>query len=250
MTPQQLLTDALRLSGFTFVPGACMKDLLESKGSLDDWPAFSASWNDLGPDTYMADGGRYRRRRHAVYAVSAGSIVRQPAQPHYQSRDYNALNGGIERWFQPVADTIGAGATMTAVLTFCRALFGSLLPAHTWHTEIHQFRIEARRGEEGRPTPEGIHRDGVDYVLVLLVNRVNIESGITTVYNPGGDELGKFTLTHAFDAALVDDARVLHGVTPVAPMDTAKPGYRDVLVVTFKHSPAAATDANISFSPA
>ncbi|OIQ67081.1 hypothetical protein GALL_513430 [mine drainage metagenome] len=85
---------------------------------------------------------------------------------------------------------------------------------------------------------------------MLLVNRVNIESGITTVYNPGGDELGKFTLTHAFDAALVDDARVLHGVTPVAPMDTAKPGHRDVLVVTFKHRQVAAADADISFSRA
>ncbi len=246
MTPQQPFADALRLGGFAFVQAARMKELLESKGNLDDWPAFSASWNDLGPDTYMADGGRYRRRRHAVYAVSAGSITRQPAQPHYQSRDYNALNGGIERWFQPVTDTIGAGPTMTTVLTFCQSLFGSLLPSPTWHAEIHQFRIEARRGEEGRPTPEGIHRDGVDYVLVLLVNRVNIESGVTTVYSPGGEALGAFTLTHAFDAALVDDARVLHGVTPVAPMDTAKPGYRDVLVVTFKHSPESAAHPIIS----
>jgi hypothetical protein len=250
MTPQQRLTDALRLSGFTFVQAAYMKDLLVSKGSLDDWPAFSASWNDLGPDTYMADGGRYRRRCHAAYAVNAGSITRQPAQPHYQSRDYNSLNGGIERWFEPVTDTIGAGATMTTVLTFCRSLFASLLPAHTWHVEIHQFRIEARSGEVGRPTPEGIHRDGVDYVLVLLVNRVNIESGITTVHNHGGDALGKFTLTHAFDAALVDDARVLHGVTPVAPIDIAKPGYRDVLVVTFKRSPESADAPNMSLSPA
>jgi hypothetical protein len=32
----------------------------------------------------------------------------------------------------------------------------------------------------------------------------------------------------------VDDRRVMHGVTPVQPLDPAEPAYRDVLVVTFK----------------
>jgi hypothetical protein len=42
-------------------------------------------------------------------------------------------------------------------------------------------------------------------------------------------------LTSPFDAALVDDSRVAHGVTPVKAIDPAQPAYRDVLVVTFKH---------------
>ena len=45
-----------------------------------------------------------------------------------------------------------------------------------------------------------------------------------------------FTLTEPFDAALVDDARVYHGVTPVEPLDPAAPAYRDVLVVTFRRA--------------
>jgi len=211
-----------------------MRALLERAGPLTGWPAFAASWDDLGPDTYMADGGRYRKRRHAVFAVSGAGIVRQPAQPHYQSRDYNALNGGIQRWFEPVTETIGSGPVMTTVLTFCQGLFAGLTPANVWHVEVHQFRIEARSGESGRPTPEGMHRDGVDHVLVLLVNRRNIASGVTSVHDLTGHALGQFTLTAPFDAALVDDARVMHGVTQVEPLDPAQPGYRDVLVVTFR----------------
>ena len=211
-----------------------MRALLEQAGPLTDWPSFAASWQDLGPDTYMADGGRYRKRRHAVFAASADGIARQPAQPHYQSRDYNTLNGGIERWFEPVTVAIGAGSTMTTVLAFCRGLLERLTPAHSWHIEVHQFRIEAHSGLPGRPTPEGIHRDGVDHVLVLLVNRRNIASGITSVHDLTGHLLGHFTLTQPFDAALVDDARVMHGVTPVEPVDPDQPGYRDVLVVTFR----------------
>jgi hypothetical protein len=236
MTSISPLTDTLKTTGFAFVPAEEMRALLAAEGSLTDWDAFAASWDDLGPDTYMADGGRYRKRRHAVFAVSADGIVRQPPQPHYQSRDYNTLNGGIERWFEPVTEAIGSGASMVTVLTFCASLFNRLTPARHWHVEVHQFRIEARQGQEGRPTPEGMHRDGVDHVLVLLVNRRNIASGVTSVHDLTGKTLGEFTLTMPFDAALVDDARVMHGVTPVEPLDKAEPGYRDVLVVTFRRA--------------
>ena len=102
-----------------------------------------------------------------------------------------------------------------------------------------QFRIEAPPGSEGLPTPEGMHRDGVDFALVLLVNRVNIASGTTSIHAPDSRELGRFTLTHPLDAALVDDSRVAHGVTPVNALEPASPAYRDVLVVTFKNRSSA-----------
>ncbi len=86
-------------------------------------------------------------------------IERKPHQPHYQSRDYNPLNGGLERWFKPITDEIGNHPAMRAILMTCFNLFDGLTPAATrpasWHTEVHQFRIEARSDQQGRPTPEG-----------------------------------------------------------------------------------------------
>jgi hypothetical protein len=246
--PLKPLTSAIAQSGFTFVRAGEMRELLMRAGSLVDWPAFAASWDNLELDGYMADGGRYRRRRHAVYAAMAdGPIVREPHQPHYQSRDYNTLNGGIARWFEPVDTAIGSGATMSAILAFSRALFESVAGPRNWHIETHQFRIEARQDERGQPTPEGVHRDGVDYVLVLLIGRRNIRSGTTTVHRvnptPGdkgprseADEIGRFTLTDPLDAALLDDSRVAHGVTPIEPVDVERPACRDVLVVTWQHT--------------
>jgi hypothetical protein len=226
---------AIAGDGFAFVHGAAMADLLSPYGRLSDWSTFADSWNHLELDTYMADGGRYRRRRHAVYTFSGSDpIRRQPNQPHVQTLDYNPMNGGIERWFEPIDAAVGAGPSLLAILDFCRALFGALAsPQPAWRIEVHQFRIEARPNEQGRPTPEGLHRDGVDYVLVLLVDRRNIARGVTTIHSLDGRTLGQFTLTDPFDAALVDDARVAHGVTPVAPLDPEQPAYRDVLVVTF-----------------
>jgi hypothetical protein len=222
--------------GYAFVQASTMREALETIGPLSDWPTFAASWNHLDVDQYLADGERYRRRRFAVYEVgSRGVVERQPHQPHYQRPEYNSLFGGIERSFSPIDIAIGSGQTMVTILRFCDRLFSGLAPsAPPWHVETHQFRIEARSGAPGRPTPEGAHRDGVDFVLVLLVSRENIVSGQTTVYDPTGQALGSFTLTDPLDAALVDDHRVAHGVTPVAPLDAERPGHRDVLVVTFR----------------
>ncbi|HSU04242.1 MAG TPA: 2OG-Fe dioxygenase family protein [Acetobacteraceae bacterium] len=228
------LADTVHEAGFAFVHGQVMRVVFQQHGSLADWGEFADSWSNLGLDTYMADGGRYRKRRHAAFAADARGIRRKPHQPHYQSRDYNSLNGGVARWFEPVLPEIAAGPTMATILLTCRALFEQLTPAPAWHIEVHQFRIEARADEAGRPTPEGTHQDGVDHVLVLLIGRQNIQSGVTTVTDLTRHKLGSFTLTDPCDAALVDDNRVMHGVTPVQPVDPAQPGFRDVLVVTFR----------------
>jgi hypothetical protein len=229
------LHSQLQHDGFAFATADIMRNLLQAS-ALSDWLAFAASWNDLAPDSYLAASGRHRRRRHATFAVAAGGEVkRQPHQPHYQSLQYNHLQGDIQRWFEPVLPAIADGASLRTIVDFCRDCFGALAPdIRRWHVEVHQFRIEARAGEAGEPTPEGVHRDGVDYVLVLLIDRANIESGTTTIHAHDGSLLGSFTLTHALDAALVDDARVCHGVTAVTPLDPSLPAHRDVLVVTFK----------------
>jgi hypothetical protein len=230
------LHSKLQRDGFAFVTAEIMRQLLDEPQTLDDWTAFAASWNDLAPDTYLALRGRHRRRRHATYSVAAsGEVRRESHQPHFQSLQHNALQGDIQRWFRPIRPAIADGASARAILDFCRQLFGAMAPTtQHWHVELHQFRIEAHVGEPGEPTPEGVHRDGVDFVLVLMIDRANIESGTTTIHAHDGALLGSFTLTRALDAALVDDARVCHGVTAVTPIDPLQPAHRDVLVVTFR----------------
>jgi hypothetical protein len=236
--PASAAAAALTEAGFALVRAPAMRQILSAAG-LSDWDGFAASWDALGQDLYMADGGRYRSRRFAAFSVSAGGITRKPHQPHYQSRDYNRLNGGVARWFEPVTDPIGAHPATQAIIGTCDELFSQLTPAErrprAWHVELHQFRIVASPEAEGRPTPEGMHRDGVDWVLVLLVRRENVASGETRITDGTGAPLGSFTLTEPMDAALVDDRRVQHGVTAIHPLDPARPAWRDVLVLTFRY---------------
>ena len=232
------LITTVKKTGFSFCPSAAMQAwlLAQAPDALGDWAAFADSWNDMPLDQYMADGGRYRRRRYAVLSAlsDVGDIKLEPHQPHYQSLDYNTLNGGIPRNFEAIKSESINSRSMQAVLKFCQTVFSELMPSTPWHIECHQFRIEANSKETAKPTPEGVHRDGVEFVLVMMVKRQNISSGTTTMHDLEQKTLDSFTLTEPLDVAIVNDHRCMHGVTPIIPIDPDQPAYRDVLVITFK----------------
>lgn len=233
---RRALANRLTTDGYAFLEGPILDSMLpEDALTPASWNRFAASWEGMPVDTYMADGGRYRRRRFAVFSATPGETIHRSAhQPHYQARDYNSLNGGIERWFDPIDPEVADGLTFQALLGFTRSLFEQQAGIHPWHIEAHQFRIETGPDGTGLPTPEGMHRDGVDYVLVLMVRRANIHQGTTTIHTLDGNLLGSFTLTHPRDAAFVNDRRVFHGVTPVVPLRPTEPAFRDVLVLTYR----------------
>jgi hypothetical protein len=226
--------------GFARVRASQMRGLI-GEAAMADWPAYAQSWSDLAVDEYMADGGRYRRRRYAALEAAPGAVRRQVHQPHFQSLDYNSLNGGVERWFEPITPAVGDMPLTRRIIDLSLDVFGDVAgpaPGFPWRTEMHQFRIEARAGELGRPTPEGAHRDGVDWVLVMLVARENVAAGVTDIFDPSGGALGSFTLLEPLDAVFIDDRRVFHGVTAIEPVDPSRPAYRDVLVTTFRSRPS------------
>jgi hypothetical protein len=228
------LTSPLAEEGFAFIQAPAMQAILTQEG-LRDWDSFAASWGDLGLDTYMADGGRYRRRRYSVFRVSGDGIELQPHQPHFQTLGHNPLNGGIERWFDPIAPRVANHPALLAVIETCRAAFGPPPGGSlSWHVEVHQFRIEANASSAGRPTPEGLHRDGVDRVLIMLIAKENITGGMSLIQDASGRALAERTLSSPFDAVFLDDTRVLHGVTEIRPECRDRAAFRDVLVITFK----------------
>jgi hypothetical protein len=226
----------LAARGFARVPGAVMAGLLGEAARAEVLAPFFASWNRLETDAFMRDGGRYRRRRIANFSAEPGvpGHVRGAHRPHFQSVVHNRLNGGVDRWFAPMEEAIGASAPLHALLDLGRAMAEALHGAHPWFVEAHQFRIEAAAGAPGYPTPEGVHHDGVDFILITMVARTNLTGGETVIEDEAGRRLAQFVLSDPLDTAMVDDPRVKHGVTPVAPADPALPSCRDVLVLTWK----------------
>jgi hypothetical protein len=216
---------------------AAKATVLLDQVALQDWAHFARSWNDLPLDNFMGDGGVYRRRRFAVYDVDMNGVTRQRHQPHYQKREHNALNGGIDRWFEPVKPPIGSHPIMTGLLmATARVIENTGDRRHSWRAEVHQFRIEATTEQAGFPTPEGLHRDGVDWVVMMLINRHNVRGGISEVYGSAGNRLASFMLETPLDSLVLDDTRVIHGVTPIFVNITGREAHRDIIVITFRET--------------
>lgn len=200
---------------------------------LADLSSLAHTWNQLPRDAYLRDGGRYRFRRHScfIHETEGDSLQLVPHRAHWQPTEYNALHGGMERWFEPMTPEVLQAAAWRRLLSGLADVFTRTRPVARWYVEAHQFRIDTAEGI-GRPTPEGAHRDGVDYVAVILVNRFNVRGGETRVFEAQGTSGVRFTMTQPWTALLLDDVKVIHETTPI--QNDGPGGVRDTLVVTFR----------------
>jgi hypothetical protein len=149
--------------------------------------------------------------------------------------DYNALHGGIQRWYVPLAQEMAASPAWAALLLGLARVASAIKGEQPWFIEAHPFRIDTSDGI-GRPTPEGAHRDGVDFVAVLLVARHNIKGGESRVFDAKGPAGQRFTMTQPWTLLLLDDERVIHETTPIQPLAGDERGWRDTLVLTYRRA--------------
>ena len=236
LTPPAQLDAALQRQGHAVLDAAALAQVLRTDAAA--MAAWAPYWDRLPPDAHLKDGGRYRRRRHASFVIDAqGRIEQAPHRAHWQPVEYNALHGGIERWFDPVEPALVADTLWQRLLGWLAERASALRGPQPWFVEAHPFRIDTADGI-GRPTPEGAHRDGVDLVAVLLLARVGVKGGETRVFEAAGPQGLRFTMSAPWTLLLLDDARVIHETTPIQPDGPPMPGqpagHRDTLVVTLR----------------
>jgi hypothetical protein len=138
--------------------------------------------------------------------------------------------------FEPVLPETVAAPGWQGLLTALGRLFSAVRGEPAWYVEAHQFRIDTADGI-GRPTPEGAHRDGVDFVAVILIGRHAIKGGETRVFEANGPKGQRFTMEEPWTMLLIDDAAVIHESTPIQPLagtDAGAGGHRDTLVLTWR----------------
>ena len=231
---------ALSQDGLSLLTASELTDSLQlsSPDWIQGWNTLADSWSRLPPDAHLRDGGRYRKRRHACFIqdIATGQLTQAPHRAHWQPTDYNALHGGFERWFDPVEPEVAQAPAWCDLLSHLGSLFAQVQPVPRWYIEAHQFRIDTAGGV-GRPTPEGAHRDGVNFVVVMLVARHGVKGGETRVFDAHGPHGVRFVMQQPLTALLLDDSRVIHETTPILPADSGiKNGFRDTLVLTYRAS--------------
>jgi hypothetical protein len=225
---------------FAVVPGAHVRAALERRvpASSTAWHALVDLWDDLPQDTHMADGGKYRFRRFSSLRASLGADgPRFEALPHrafFQSEGYNELNGGVARSFESMPPEAVANPVLQALLAVCFESVRRAAGATDWEVELHPIRTRALGAQEGLATPEGIHRDGVDWFFVVLLRRANIRGGVSFVFDEQRRERLRHTLEEPFEMLAVHDPRTFHSVSPFVAAMPDSDAFRDVIVINFR----------------
>jgi hypothetical protein len=199
----------------------------------EEWTRFARHWRRLAPDPYAAELGVQRLRRYGQYSFRDGVLRPMPRLAFVQPEDSNPLYIGKDRDFEPLTDAFAADPLLHKVIGLLARVASALDDVADWNVKVHPFRIRCCGDQDGRPTPEGLHRDGVTLVSSLLIGRRNAIGGESTVCDLTGRQLLATTLAEPGTLMLGDDRRTLHGVSPIRPIDASGPAQRDVLVITF-----------------
>jgi hypothetical protein len=231
------LSQNLKANHFAYLPG----DHLASTLGIEPhaWRDFAAYWERLTLDRYMADGGTYRYRRYGACAMHPTKPKRWLAHAAYEQPKYiNSLNGGVARMFDPLEDGFANHRVFNAILEWLASVFDQCeqAPRH-WNIKLHPYRITADGKLAGQPTPEGLHRDGVDYIVTLLVHRENILGGESIITDNLQQPRWQRTLCAPMDIIVANDHKTMHAVTAITPKQAGYPAHRDVLVLAFTHEP-------------
>lgn len=182
---------------------------------------------DLPVDPYIK--GNYRFRRLSRFKVSSGKLVTLPHGYLFQSREYNPLLGDLKREFVELDEAMieleDFQKLVFAFNDYCKVLSGE--------TEIgvHQIRTTCLPDNFGNPAPEGIHRDGTNFICIFSVGRRNIEGGETHLYRSRKENPVFSQVLHPGEFLLVNDREFFHYTTPIKPK-LPEVGTRDVFVLT------------------
>lgn len=231
--PWRKPADELRACDYSIIAGKSIAEW--ANVPLEQWQDFADYWNRLTPDRYMGDGGTYRLRRYGQFETDPDRTLCQLPHSAYEQPSYiNRLNGGVAREFVPLESGFARHVVLHNILNVLMNIIndveGMLTP---WNVKLHPYRIVAKPGAAGQPTPEGLHRDGVNYIVSMMVKRANIIGGESSLTDAHRTPLASVTLIEPMHLAILNDENTMHEVTPVSPVDPQTPAYRDVLVIAF-----------------
>ncbi len=200
----------------------------------DSLTQYQPFFDDLGPDQHhpAAQGGRTRRlaQYHATFdPVTKSAVLTKLKTQLFLQGETNKLTGHIEREFEDIA---------TDMKPYIENGFGvvdenwSLAPyPKEWLVKVHMVRVHAKPATRGVPVPEGLHKDGADFVVMGCVARQNVKGGISQIHEEEDAPPVYGVTLMPGQALVVDDREVFHMVTPL--IADSDEGYRDMILMGF-----------------
>ena len=222
-----------------------MKLLQLNQLSEESVGCLSNSFENL-PETDHEDG-KYRLRRFSRIEMRSTfwnakrevELEVKENQDFIQSEELNPHQGGKIRKFEDLERHIVQSSGFKDIcfqFKECNNLIdGQML-------EVHQMRVQTLDRSElltkNGPwvvtpvSPEGVHRDGYDYISMVGINRHNIEGGELLVFS---NEDRKNPIVSkplsAGDMFMLADNKLFHDATPIRAIKRREKGYLDAFVL-------------------
>lgn len=197
---------------------------------------FQKYWDYLPADKYIVGKNKFRERKYSQLEYNPhDDILKNIGSVYFQEEEFNDLFGGQYREFSPVDPDFLSSKLFRYLLKFDFQFFlkQCFLINKTYKMGVHQIRTIAKSQQSGLVTPEGIHKDGHPVFALHLVNRQNINGGVTNLYDNDLEKIDAFTLKDFGDTVCINDDMVYHEVTPISQVDENKFGFRDMLIIEF-----------------
>jgi hypothetical protein len=193
-------------------------------GGIPDLRPF---FDDLPLDPYIS--GHFRRRRYSHFRGPAHAIERLRHARFLQSKNVNYLQGGLAREFQELDPKLVALREFKDIVA-CFIDWVQIDPK-TREFGVHQIRILCSPEFSGDPAPEGIHKDGFDFVGIFCIARHNVIGAETHLYRDKAQPPIFNRALQPGEVVFTNDRAVFHYTDTVRPA-TPAPGHRDVFVIT------------------
>jgi hypothetical protein len=187
------------------------------------------SYDSCPVDEYMGHGTRFKR--FSQYRLSPAAPENSWQFERLEHRDYtafkkfNPVGGGIRRTYEPIE------VDFTPLISIGAAEIG-LDHSEDWQVNVHQNRSRADSGAPAPLTPEGVHHDGHEFVMIAVLRKVNVGGAETRLWKPEQDKPFWTGTLGERQAVLLDDRAVAHDVTEVLSANGG-PAHRDIVIVAF-----------------
>lgn len=177
-------------------------------------------------DGYVFDSTRYKDL--ARFVVDGEDIIKAPHGKLFHPVNATSYGDEASRSYDeiPVCDI---DAIIRPVEIFTR--FSAISVKQ--EVLVQRQRVAcSETAELAKTVREGPHQDGIQKLGVLCVNRVNVEGGISFLFNID-KELVFAGILQPGDLLLINDVELFHDTTPIRRVKKDRPGFRDVLLLTW-----------------
>ncbi|GIJ29213.1 hypothetical protein Vqi01_43750 [Micromonospora qiuiae] len=252
-----------------FVRGEHLIRILSAFGSTpESVAAFQRVTEGLPPDPTLA----FRKARNGRFCldVAAGRAYRTEFQPFVLTADEDFVrhDSGKVRHFAEINDETQQNPTFQALLIFKMLVVNDVEIVHRpgldydadrWICTAFHTRTITTQELTGEPALEGVHSDGVDHTMTILLGSENMseESAVTQIHDMREKNatrwsdvnpelaIGRWQHRHFLDSILIVDHERKHSVSTIEQRDVSVPARRDMLVLFTRR---AAVEGHVSYA--